>query len=376
MTTQISKMQLKAQLISFARQIGFDSCRIAACDMPTHASEFREWLRQGAHGEMNYMQRGEEKRCDPQKVLSGAKSIVVLALNYFQGEGNRRSPASAKLRRGRQTAATGTIARYAWGDDYHDVIEAKLDKIDQFLRGFGGQQKCYVDTGPVLERDHAARAGIGWHGKNTMLIDEQLGTWFFLAEILTTLELLADQPVEDRCGTCERCIKACPTGAITAPHQLDARRCISYLTIELKGSIPLELRPLIGDRIFGCDDCLDVCPWNRFAQVSHETAFSARESTTGMSLREYLRLSDAEFRQLFKNSPIKRIKHRGFLRNVCVALGNAGDVSDLPALKRAAADPEPLIAEHAAWAIKQIGARQGINPWDQRTGSTKEVAIS
>ena len=376
MTTQVSKMQLKAQLISFARQIGFDSCRIAACDMPTHASEFREWLRQGAHGEMNYMQRGEEKRCDPQKVLSGAKSIVVLALNYFQGEGNRRSPASAKLRRGRQTAATGTIARYAWGDDYHDVIEAKLDKIDQFLRGFGGQQKCYVDTGPILERDHAAQAGIGWHGKNTMLIDEQLGTWFFLAEILTTLELPADQPVEDRCGTCERCIKACPTGAITAPHRLDARRCISYLTIELKGSIPLELRPLIGDRIFGCDDCLDVCPWNRFAQVSHETAFSARESTTGMSLREYLRLSDAEFRQLFKNSPIKRIKHRGFLRNVCVALGNAGDVSDLPALKRAAADPEPLIAEHAAWAIKQIGARQGINPWDQRTGSTKEVAIS
>ena len=369
-------MQLKAQLISFARQIGFDSCRIAACDMPTHASEFREWLRQGAHGEMNYMQRGEEKRCDPQKVLPGAKSIVVLALNYFQGEGNRRSPASAKLRRGRQTAATGTIARYAWGDDYHDVIEAKLDKIDQFLRGFGGQQKCYVDTGPILERDHAAQAGIGWHGKNTMLIDEQLGTWFFLAEILTTLELPADQPVEDRCGTCERCIKACPTGAITAPHRLDARRCISYLTIELKGSIPLELRPLIGDRIFGCDDCLDVCPWNRFAQVSHETAFSARESTTGMSLREYLRLSDAEFRQLFKNSPIKRIKHRGFLRNVCVALGNAGDVSDLPALKRAAADPEPLIAEHAAWAIKQIGARQGINPWDQRTGSTKEVAIS
>jgi len=376
MTTQISKMQLKAQLISFARQIGFDSCRIAACDMPTHASEFREWLRQGAHGEMNYMQRGEEKRCDPQKVLSGAKSIVVLALNYFQGEGNRRSPASAKLRRGRQTAATGTIARYAWGDDYHDVIEAKLDKIDQFLRGFGGQQKCYVDTGPILERDHAAQAGIGWHGKNTMLIDERLGTWFFLAEILTTLELLADQPVEDRCGTCERCIKACPTGAITAPHRLDARRCISYLTIELKGSIPLELRPLIGDRIFGCDDCLDVCPWNRFAQVSRETAFSARESTTGMSLREYLRLSDAEFRQLFRNSPIKRIKHRGFLRNVCVALGNAGDVSDLPALKRAAADPEPLIAEHAGWAIEQIGARHGINPWNQRTESTKDAAIS
>ena len=366
MMTQISKAQLKAQLLSYARQIGFDSCRIAACDTPAHATEFREWLRDGAHGEMNYMQRGEEKRCDPQKVLSGAKSIVVLALNYFQGEFIRRP----------ETAATGRIARYAWGDDYHAVIEAKLDKVDHFLREFGGQQKCYVDTGPILERDHAAQAGIGWHGKNTMLIDERLGTWFFLAEILTTLELPIDEPVEDRCGTCERCIKACPTGAITAPHRLDARRCISYLTIELKGSIPLELRPLIGDRIFGCDDCLDVCPWNRFAQVSHETAFSARESTTGMALREYLRLSDAEFRQLFKNSPIKRIKRRGFLRNVCVALGNAGDLSDLSALERAAADPEPLIAEHAGWAIEQIAARHGINPWNRRTGSKKEAAIS
>jgi epoxyqueuosine reductase len=347
MTTQISKRELKAQLISYARQIGFDSCRIAACDTPAHVAEFRQWLRQGAHGEMNYMQRGEEKRCEPQKVLPGAKSIVVLALNYFQGEGIRRS----------HTAATGKIARYAWGDDYHDVIEAKLDKLDRFLREFGGIQKCYVDTGPVLERDHAAEAGVGWHGKNTMLIDERLGTWFFLTEIFTTLELPIDEPVEDRCGTCERCIKECPTGAITAPRRLDARRCISYLTIELKGSIPLELRPLIGDRIFGCDDCLDVCPWNRFAQVSHETAFSSRESTTGMSLRDYLELTDAEFRQLFKSSPIKRIKRRGFLRNVCVALGNAGDASDLPSLERAAADPEPLIAEHAAWAIEQIGAR-------------------
>ena len=366
MTTQTSKIELKAQLVSFARQIGFDSCRIAACDTPAHSTEFRQWLRDGAHGEMNYMQRGEEKRCDPQKVLPGAKSIVVLALNYFQGEQLRRS----------ETATTGRIARYARGDDYHDVIAAKLDKIDQFLGGFGGQQKCYVDTGPILERDHAAQAGIGWHGKNTMLIDERLGTWFFLAEILTTLELPADQLVRDRCGTCERCIKACPTGAITAPHRLDARRCISYLTIELKGSIPLEFRPLIGDRIFGCDDCLEVCPWNRFAQISREAAFSARKSTTGMSLREYLDLTASEFRQLFKNSPIKRIKRRGFLRNVCVALGNAGDVSDLPALERAEADPEPLIAEHAGWAIEQITARHVSNPSDQRTSSTKQVAIS
>jgi epoxyqueuosine reductase len=354
---QTSRTELKAQLVSFAQQIGFDSCRIAACAAPLHATEFRKWLREGAHGEMAYMQRGEEKRCDPQKVLPGARSIVVLALNYFQGDQGRRSPVSAKLRHDRQTAATGRIARYAWGDDYHEVIEAKLGKIDKFLRCFGGQQKYYVDTGPILERDHAAQAGIGWHGKNTMVIGERLGTWFFLAEVLTTLGLPPDEPVPDRCGTCERCIKACPTGAITAAHRLDARRCISYLTIELKGSMPTELRSLIGDRIFGCDDCLDACPWNRFAQVSRETAFSARRSTAGMSLREYLDLSDTEFRTLFRSSPIKRIKRRGFLRNVCVALGNIGDASDIPALERAAADPEPLIAEHAVWAIQRIRER-------------------
>src|SRR6266567_9269572 len=343
---QISTTELKARLVSFAREIGFDSCRVAACNAPAHAIDFREWLRDGAHGEMNYMQRGEEKRCDPQSILPGARSIVVLALNYFQ----RRTP--------HRGVATGKIARYAWGEDYHDVIGAKLNTIDEFLRSFGGQQKCYVDTGPLLERDHAAQAGIGWHGKSTMLIDERLGTWFFLAEILTTLELPPDDPVPDRCGTCDRCITACPTGAITAAHRLDARRCISYLTIELKTAIPVDLRYLMGDRIFGCDDCLDACPWNRFAQESRESAFRARRSTTEMSLREYLELSDAEFRALFRNSPIKRIKRRGFLRNVCVALGNAGDISDIPALERAARDPEPLIAEHARWAIDRIRYRR------------------
>jgi epoxyqueuosine reductase len=349
---EISRSELKQRLVSFAREIGFDSCRVAACGFAPHADEFRNWLGQSRHGEMSYMERGDEKRCDPRKVLPGARSIVVLAMNYFQGEQLRRS----------QTAATGRIARYAWGDDYHDLIQRKLERIDEFLREFGGQQKCYVDTGPVLERDHAAQAGVGWHGKSTMLIDERLGTWFFLAEVLTTLELPSDEPVPDRCGTCERCIKACPTGAITAPHRLDARRCISYLTIELKGPIPLELRPLIGNRIFGCDDCLDACPWNRFAQVSRETAFSARQSTTGMSLRDYLSMDDNEFRVLFRNSPIKRIKRRGFLRNVCVALGNAGDPSDLPALERAAVDAEPLVAEHAKWGIQQIRSRHGISP--------------
>ena len=338
--------ELKKKLIAYARKLGFDSCRVAACAAPKHTSEFRTWLREGAAGEMSYMEHGEEKRCDPQIVLPGARSIVVLALNYWQGGAGHRAAATA-----------GRVARYAWGEDYHDVISRKLDKIDNFLRRFGGRQKSYVDTGPILERDHAAQAGIGWHGKSTMLIDTRLGTWFFLGEILTTLELPPDPPQRDRCGTCERCIQACPTGAITAPHRLDARRCISYLTIELKGSIPVELRPLIGNRIFGCDDCLDACPWNRFAQASRETAFSARRATTGMLLRDYLELNDVEFRALFRNSPIKRIKRRGFLRNVCVALGNVGSLADLSALRRAASDPDELIAEHAAWAIERIQQR-------------------
>ncbi|PYL24306.1 MAG: tRNA epoxyqueuosine(34) reductase QueG [Verrucomicrobia bacterium] len=351
LSSRISGEELKKELITLTRDLGFDSCRVAACAPPPHVTQFQDWLRQGAAGEMSYMQRGEENRCDPQKILPSARSVIVVALNYFQGDVAYRATATE--------GATGRIARYAWGDDYHNVMAINLDKIDNFLRGFGGRQKCYVDTGPILERDHAARAGIGWHGKSTMLIDPRLGTWFFLGEILTTLELASDSPQPDRCGKCERCINACPTGAITAPHRLDARRCISYLTIELKGSIPPELRSLIGNRIFGCDDCLDACPWNRFASVSRESAFSARQSTTGMSLRDYLKLTDAEFRELFKNSPIKRIKRRGFLRNVCVALGNVGDLADLPALKRAASDPDGLIAEHATWAIKRIQRRCG-----------------
>src|SRR3984893_14296966 len=353
----ISNTKLKAEGVAFARELGFDSCRVTACAPPIHAEEFRDWLKEGAAGEMSYLERGEEKRRDPQKILPGGRSIIVLALNYFQGAVADKAAPTERGTRAR-------IARYAWGDDYHDVVAAKLDEIDNFLRGFGGTQKCYVDTGPILERDHAARAGIGWHGKSTMLIDEKLGTWFFLAEILTTLPLPADEPARDRCGTCTRCITACPTGAITAPHKLDARRCISYLTIELKSSIPLELRPLIGDRIFGCDDCLDACPWNRFAQVSHESAFAARRSTTAFPLRDYLPLNEAEFRNLFRDSPIKRIKRRGFLRNVCVALGNVGTSEDLPALREAALDSEPLIAEHATWAIEQVL---------ERTNSEKKI---
>src|SRR5205807_3666250 len=280
----------KDKLVACAAELGFNSCRIARATSPRHAAEFRAWLSDGAAGEMQWVERGAEKRCDPRQILPGVRSVIVVALNYWQGEERR-------------PRGSGRIARYARGDDYHDLMLAKLERLSAFLAELGGTQKCYVDTGPILERDHAAEAGVGWHGKSTMLIDRKLGTWFFLAEILTTLELPPDEPARDRCGTCERCINACPTGAITAPHKLDARRCISYLTIELKSSIPLEFRPLIGNRIFGCDDCLDACPWNRFAQVSHETAFAARRSTTAFALRDYLALNEADFRNLFRNSP-------------------------------------------------------------------------
>ena len=356
MNAQNGSSDIRAQIVALARDLEFDLCRFARADAPEHALQFRQWLDRGEGGEMNYLARNAEKRCDPQQVLPKAKTVIVLALNYFQGEA-AETTVLAMPTRGAGGSATGKIARYAWGDDYHQLIEKKLTVLDDFLQRQGGSQKCYVDTGPMLERDHGAAAGIGWHGKSTMLLNRELGTWFFLAEILTTLEFAPDPPQKNYCGGCTRCIDACPTGAITAPHQVDARRCISYLTIELKGPIPIELRPMIGDRIYGCDDCLDACPWNRFAKVSRETAFAIRPEIARMKLRDYLSLDDDKFCRLFRNSPIKRTKRRGFLRNVCVALGNVGMVEDLPALEKAASDPEPLIAEHAGWAVEQIRGR-------------------
>lgn len=343
---------LKSQLVSRAAALGFDLCRVSASAAPPHAAEFSRWLSEGNAGEMVWLDRNKQRRMDPGQVLPGARSVIVLGMNYWQGEESSKF----ETRNSNGECGRGKFARYAWGDDYHELIGTRLRELDAWLAGLGGTQKCYVDTGPVLERDLAARAGIGWHGKSTMLISRQLGTWLFLAEILTTLELAPDEPARERCGSCTRCITACPTGAIDAPYHLDARRCISYLTIELKGSIPVELRPLIGDRIYGCDDCLTACPWNRFAQASRETAFTAREGTR-MSLVELLALTGEEFNRVFRKSPVKRLKRRGLLRNVCVALGNTGAPADVPALQRAARDPEPLVREHAEWALGRIAWR-------------------
>ena len=340
---------MKPAVVAHALSLGFSLCRVARCGPPRHGAAFVEWLDGGLAGEMEpWLARSKHRRLDPQEVLPGARSVVVLALNYWQGPDARPVPGG------------GRIARYAWGDDYHDLIGEKLRALDAFMAGLGGQQRYYVDTGPVLERDFAAEAGAGWQGKSTMLLHPELGTWYFLAELLTTLDLDADPPQPSRCGRCTRCLDACPTGAIRhdQPYRLDARRCVSYLTIELKGSIPEEFRPLIGDRIYGCDDCLEACPWNRFAQASREAAFQSRAGTAaGFLLRDYLALTDETFRELFRGSPIKRTKRRGFLRNVCVALGNVGTADDLPALERAAADHEPLIVEHARWAIERINGR-------------------
>ncbi|MFZ4764051.1 MAG: tRNA epoxyqueuosine(34) reductase QueG, partial [Roseimicrobium sp.] len=252
---------LKAELQHLARQLGFDDCRIAPALPAAHRELYAQWVAEGKHGEMAWMARNVERRSDPRLVLTGAQSVIVFAMNYYQG---------AKP----NAALEGCIARYAWNNDYHDIIEKKLRQVDSFLQAHGGVQRCYVDTGPVLERDFANEAGLGWNGKSTMQIHRSLGTWFFLAEVLTTLDIEPDAPVRDLCGKCTRCMDACPTRAITSAHTMDARRCIAYLTIESKGSIPLEFRRAIGGRLYGCDDCLAACPWNRFAQVSQEAAFA------------------------------------------------------------------------------------------------------
>jgi epoxyqueuosine reductase len=348
----VSATSLQAdQVKQFAVALGFDLCGITTADIAAQSDYYRKWLEKEHHGEMQWLARDPLRRSDPRMVLYGARSVICVALNYYH-------PRSDHPGRGR-------IASYALGRDYHLLFEEKLAAFREWLtQQAGGQHKVYVDTGPLLEKSLAARAGITWQAKSTINIHPKFGTWLFLGEILTTLELSPDRPANDHCGTCSRCIDACPTQAITAPYQLDARRCIAYLTLELKGSIPLELRPLIGDKIYGCDDCLEVCPWNRFAKTSRETTLAPTEATN-RDLRDYLSLTREQFKNLFSESPILRIKRRGFLRNVCVALGNIGTADDLPALHRLHNDEEPLIREHAAWAIEQIEKR--LTPKDKHS---------
>jgi epoxyqueuosine reductase len=335
---------MKEKIRERALELGFDDCRFTSAAAPESAGQFQNWLAEKQHGEMNYLERNAAKRVDPQKILPGAESVIALAASYEN-----------------ENQKSGSVARYTRFDDYHNVLAERLKTLTDFINLVADRKVrslWYVDTGPLLERDFAQRAGLGFVGKHTNLISRKFGNWIFLCEIITTLELKPDAPEKNHCGKCSRCISACPTNAITAPFQLDARRCISYLTIELKGSIPVEFRKAIGNRIYGCDDCLAACPWNRFAREGKLMKAHARKDLVQPDLIELLQLDDVDFKSRFKDSPILRTKRRGLLRNICVALGNTGDKSTLPALEKVARDSEPLISEHARWAISEIESRR------------------
>ncbi|MGE3312299.1 MAG: tRNA epoxyqueuosine(34) reductase QueG [Limisphaerales bacterium] len=344
---------MKELIQSRAAALGFDACRVTDGRSPESGEIFRRWLDDGCQGGMGYLERTADRRLDPQRVLPGVQSIVLLAVSYhragFPDVDDSRDP------------DRGVVARYARHRDYHDVLAGPLSELRRFLEELGGEKTRsleYVDTGPILERDLAQRAGIGFIGKHTNLIGHRMGNWFFLASILTTLRLDPDEGVKNRCGTCRRCLDACPTRAITAPFRLDARRCISYLTIEHRGPIPEDLRASMGARIFGCDDCLAVCPWNRFAREGRLMREVVLPDLDGPSLVALLAMDEVTFRARFRGTPFERAKRRGLLRNVAVALGNIGDASALGPLERAARDSEPWIAEHARWAIGRIEARE------------------
>ncbi len=350
-----------AALKERGRRLGFDLIGIAPAEPPAHAEFYVQWLQRGYAGTMSYLQRPDavERRIDPRRALDGARSVVVVAMNYNNGDAGPIDDPSRPV-----------VARYARGTDYHLVFEEKLAVLEQVLASeldSAVATRAYVDYGPVLERDHAQRAGLGWIGKNTVLIHPNLGSYLFLGVILTDAELIFDEPfLPDRCGSCVRCIDACPTGAIVAPRELDSRLCISYLTIELRGPIPRQLRPLIGNRIFGCDICQEVCPWNDDIETTSEPRFQPRDDVTGPELLELMRLNDSEFSERFADTPLARARRRGLLRNVAVALGNWGDESAIPVLIDGLRDPEPLVRGHSAWALGQIGTRNAREALEKR----------
>ena len=344
-----------------AQRLGFDLVGISPVKLPPHGESFAQWLRQGLGGELAYLERTEELRRDPRKLVPWAISVVSVGMNYYTPFPRNPIPNGTK----------GWISRYAWGDDYHDVVKRRLDSLLATLKSIVSgplEGKAFVDTGPVLERDFAGVSGIGWLGKNTHLISPRRGSWFFLGELFLSIELDYDRPIRDRCGQCDLCLKACPTGAFLGPYVLDARRCISYLTIELKGKIPGHLRRLIGNHVFGCDICQEVCPYNVKAVPTEEAAYQPRDGLFAPELIPLLSMNDHEFRQRFHGSPVLRAKRRGFLRNVAVALGNLRSPAAIPALSRALEDEEPLVREHVAWALGQIGTPDSISALQRRLG--------
>jgi epoxyqueuosine reductase len=350
---------VKSELKERARALGFSLVGVTAARPGRRLDAYLRWIEAARHGEMGYLARPDRlaRRHDLNVILPGVQSIICVGLDY---ETLKLPPAVAN------DPSRGRISNYAWGADYHELMMPRLEQLAAWLRQAAGtetQTRVYVDTGAILERDHAEAAGLGFVGKNTMLIGPRRGSWFFLGELLATLPLPPDEPapVMPGCGSCRRCLDACPTNAFPEPYVLDARRCISYLTIELKGAIPLALRPLMGNWVYGCDVCQVVCPFNRFAPESEEPLFRpANWDTAAPPLLDLLALNDEAFARRFAGSPIKRIKRARLVRNACVATGNWGSLTAVPALMPLLADPEPLVRGHAAWALRQIGTREAL----------------
>ncbi|HKX64708.1 MAG TPA: tRNA epoxyqueuosine(34) reductase QueG [Rhizomicrobium sp.] len=342
---------IKKDIFAQARSEGFDLVRFTDADAgPENAARLRQYLDAGYHGAMTWMKTRAQWRADPRAMWPQARSIIVLGLNY----GPAQDPLAILARKDR-----AGISVYAQGDDYHDVVKKKLKALaGTIVRQFGGDVKVFVDTAPVMEKPLAQKAGLGWQGKHTNLVSREFGSWLFLGSIFTTLELPSDTAEQDHCGNCHACLDVCPTAAFPAPYRLDARRCISYLTIENDGPIPREFRKAMGNRIYGCDDCLAVCPWNKFAQNAAELKLTAREELKSPALEDLAGLDDAAFRALFRKSAVKRIGRDRFLRNVMIAIGNSGEARLAQSARTALQDPSPLVRGAAAWALSQLLARE------------------
>jgi epoxyqueuosine reductase len=344
----------KETIAAAARRHGFDLAGVMrAADLASapDLSFYRSWLAQGYHGQMAYLagERAEIRR-DLDRLLPGVRSVICVAMNY-----NVELPYSTAL----PDATRAWISRYAWGDDYHQLFREKLEALVSDLRkDFAPPEefraRVAVDTSPILERALARRTAVGWMGKNTCLINQKLGSWLFLGEVLTTLELPPDDPAPDRCGSCTKCIEACPTGALLGPRVLDSRLCISYWTIEARGAIPEQMRAGIGRHVFGCDICQDVCPWNRKASATRQLAFRPRHGLFNPPLEELAEISEQQFGRTFRDSPIRRAGYQGFLRNVCLAIGNSGAPKFVPQMRRLAEHSDPVIREHAIWALEKL----------------------
>jgi epoxyqueuosine reductase len=330
-----------------AKGLGFDAVRITGAEgVAGGAERLAQFIAGGLHGGMGWMAERAHWRADPRAMWPDAKSAILLGVNY----GPDDDPTAVLARKDR-----GGISVYARGDDYHDVVKKKLKALGGFIhRRFGAEVKVFVDTAPVMEKPLAARAGLGWQGKHTNLVSRQFGSWLFLGSVFTTLDLPADTPEHDHCGNCHACLDACPTRAFPAPYRLDARRCISYLTIEHKGPIPHQFRAAMGNRIYGCDDCLAACPWNKFARTASEQKLHARDALKAPALADLAALDDTAFRALFSKSPVKRVGRDRFVRNVMIAIGNSGDAGLVPVARAALDEPSPLVRGAAVWALSRL----------------------